>query len=188
MIEFVAVVTGLLSVWFARKENILVYPVGIVSVLIYVYLCYHAGLYADMAINAFYFVMSVFGWYTWTHMSTQTQDHLPISRLKTPAMLLCIALIAVFTVIIHYILTHYTNSTVPFWDSLTTSIFIIAMYLMALKKIENWLLWIIGDFFCIFLFYNKDLKLSALQYLVFFALAIAGYIEWSKRIKRETYE
>lgn len=188
MIEAIAVSTGLLSVWFARKENILVYPVGIVSVLVYVYLCYFAGLYADMGINAFYFVMSVYGWYNWARKTRQTHEHVPISRLNLSAWLYCMVIIAIFFVILYYILTHYTDSTVPFWDSITTAIFIVAMYLMAVKKIENWVLWIIGDFFCIFLFYNKDLKLSALQYLVFFALAIAGYVEWNRRIRRETHE
>ncbi|MEI6576124.1 MAG: nicotinamide riboside transporter PnuC [Bacteroidota bacterium] len=185
MIEAIAVATGLLSVWFARKENILVYPVGIISVLLYVYLCYYAGLYADMGINAFYFLMSLYGWIVWAKTNKQTKEHIPISRFKPEYWILIVFLIVVFSWVIYLVLIKYTDSSVPFWDSVTTAIFIVAMYLMAVKKIENWILWIIGDFFCIFLFFNKNLKLSAVQYLVFFALAIAGYVEWHRRLKKE---
>jgi nicotinamide mononucleotide transporter len=188
MTEYIAVITGLLSVWFARKENILTYPLGIVSVLLYVYLCFHAGLYAEMGINAFFFVMSIYGWINWARTTKETHQHISISRLKSRMMIPAVLLILVFTVILYYLLTKYTDSTVPFWDAFIAAIFIVAMYLMAVKKIENWILWIIGDFFCIFLFYYKDLKVSAVQYLVFFALAIAGYIEWQRRLKHSIHK
>lgn len=176
--EYFAVVTGVLSVWFAKRENILVYPVGIVSVLIYVYLCYFAGLYADMGINGFYFLMSVYGWYNWTRKDKVTQKIIPISFCSKRMNLVFILLTMVFFVIIYYLLTKYTNSTVPWLDSFTTAIFIIGMWLMALKKTENWIYWIIGDLICIFLFAYKGLVLSGFQYLVFLVIAIAGLREW----------
>jgi nicotinamide mononucleotide transporter len=180
-LEIVAVVFGILSVWFARKENIWVYPTGIVNVLIYVYLCFFAGLYADMAINGFYFVMSVYGWYNWSRRDASLH-HVPITGLSVMQWLLYILLIGISFVIIYFVLTHYTNSTVPLFDSFTTSLFIIGMWLMAIKKIENWILWILGDLLVIPMFAIKGLAFTSIQYIVFLVLAIMGYIEWRKRL------
>jgi nicotinamide mononucleotide transporter len=179
--EFIAVVFGLLSVWFARKENIWVYPTGIINVLIYVYLCYFAGLYADMGINAFYFIMSVYGWYNWARKVDSTH-HVPITKLSARELVIYLTAMMVFYFIIRYILRNFTPSTVPDLDSFTTSLFIIAMWLMALKKIENWIAWIIGDAMVIPLFAYKGLAFTSVQYLVFLGLAIAGYIEWRKKL------
>ena len=182
-LEAVAVIFGILSVWFARKENIWVYPTGIINVLIYVYLCFHAGLYADMGINAFYFVMSVYGWYNWSRRD-ENSEHVPISRLTLKEWFLYIFLIILAYCAIYFILTRFTDSTVPAFDSFTTSLFIIGMWLMALKKIENWILWIIGDLLVIPLFAYKGLAFTSVQYIVFLVLAVMGFIEWRARIHK----
>jgi nicotinamide mononucleotide transporter len=181
-LEAVAVITGLMSVWYARKENILVYPVGIISVLIYVYLCFTVKLYADMGINAFYFVMSVYGWIKWTR-KTGDQEHRPITVATRKEWFLSVGGMILFFFLLYFLLKNYTDSNVPFWDALTTSIFIIGMWLMALKKVENWIFWIAGDLMCIPLFVSKGLILSGFQYLVFLILAIAGYMTWSSKFK-----
>jgi len=179
--EVVAVLTGLLSVWFAKKENILVYPVGIVSVLIYVYLCLSVKLYADMSINAFYFIMSVYGWVKWSR-KTGDKPARPITRATRPEWIYSVVGVIVFFIILYLILKNYTDSNVPFWDAVTTAIFIIGMWLMALKKIENWVAWIIGDLICIPLFASKGLILTSFQFTVFLILAVSGYIEWRKKV------
>jgi nicotinamide mononucleotide transporter len=183
-LEVVAVFFGILSVWFARKENIWVYPTGIVNVLIYVYLCFFAGLYADMAINAFYFVMSVFGWYNWSRR-TENNEHVPISSLNLKQWFLYVMLILGAYGTIFFILTKYTDSAVPKFDSFTTALFIAGMWLMAVKKIENWLLWILGDVLVIPMFAVKGLAFTSVQYIVFLVLAIMGYFEWRKRLQPE---
>lgn len=180
--EIIAVIFGLLSVWYARNENILVYPTGIINVAIYVYICYVAGLYADMGINAFYFVMSVYGWYNWSRFDAN-KKHIPITKLSGKGWGIAMAGTVLFFIPITYILIKFTDSSVPYWDAFTTSIFIISMWLMALKKIENWIGWIVGDLLVIPLFYNKDLILTSFQYLVFLILAIMGYVEWQRKIK-----
>lgn len=180
-LEAVAVITGLLSVWFAKKENILVYPVGIVSVLIYVYLCFSVKLYADMGINAFYFVMSLYGWVKWSRKIDDKPSR-PVTRASRMEWIYSFAGFIIFFCVLIFILKNYTDSNVPFWDALTTSIFIIGMWLMALKKIENWLAWIVGDFMCIFLFASKGLILTSFQYLIFLILAILGYMEWRNKL------
>jgi len=182
LLEGIAVFTGLLSVWFAKKENIWVYPTGIISVLIYVYICFHAGIYADMGINAFYFIMSVYGWYKWTRKD-QSDHYIPITTNTLKMQLLSILGAVVFFMILFYVLKNFTDSTVPYLDSITTAIFIIGMWLMALKKIENWIYWIVGDFISIPLFFYKGLVLTSFQYTVFLVLAIMGYIEWRNKLK-----
>jgi nicotinamide mononucleotide transporter len=176
-LEAVAVATGLLSVWFAKKENILVYPVGIINVLIYVYLCFSVKLYADMAINAFYFVMSIYGWIKWSRKTADKHTR-PITWMTKREWIWSVTGLIVFFVALVFILKNYTDSNVPIWDALTTSIFIIGMWLMALKKIENWLFWIAGDLISIPLFASKELILSSFQFTVFLILAIAGFIAW----------
>ena len=180
-LEAVAVFTGLLSVWFAKKENILVYPTGIISVLIYVYICFSVKLYADMGINAFYFIMSIYGWIKWS-MKTAGQDHRPITRASKKEWILSVLGTVFSFLVLIYVLKNYTDSNVPIWDALTTSIFITGMWLMALKKIENWIFWIAGDLMCVPLFASKGLVLTSFQYTIFLVLAVAGYLEWRKKI------
>jgi nicotinamide mononucleotide transporter len=180
ILEAVAVVFGILSVWFAKKTNILVFPTGIISVLIYVYICFFAKLYADMGINVVYFVMSVYGWIMWTRKDAH-RHVLPISWCSRKDHLISALMLAGFFLVLSYFLSRYTDSNVPVIDSLTTSIFIVGMWLMARKKIENWIYWIIGDVISIPLYFYKDLALTSIQFTVFLVLAILGYLEWRKK-------
>ncbi len=145
ILEAIAVIFGIMSVWFAKKENILVYPTGIVSVLIYIYICFFAKLYADMGINFVYFIMSIYGWYMWSRKDAE-KFVLPISWCKKKDHLISALMLIGFFISLSYFLTNYTDSNVPIIDSLTTSIFIVGMWLMARKKIENWIYWIIGEY------------------------------------------
>ena len=183
-LEGIAVSAGLLSVWFEKKENVLLYPVGIVNVLIYVYITYNVKLYADTMINAYYFVMSVYGWYHWTRQGT-LKIYRPISRIGKKELVISLSGFIISFAILSYLLKYHTDSNVPYWDALTTSLFIVGMWLMALKKIENWFAWILGDFICIPLFAYKGLVLTSIQFAVFTTIAILGYIEWNKKMRTE---
>jgi len=183
-LEAIAVGFGLMSVWFAKKENILVFPTGIVSVLIYVYICFFAKLYADMGINFFYFVMSVYGWYNWSRKD-ENKTVIPISWLTKMELIISIGAFVLFFLVLSYVLKKYTDSNVPYWDSLTTAIFLVAMWMMAQKKIENWLAWIAGNLLSIPLYAYKGLILTSFQYFVFLLLAIAGFIEWRQKLRKE---
>ncbi|MFA8299813.1 MAG: nicotinamide riboside transporter PnuC [Hyphomicrobiales bacterium] len=180
--EGVAVVMGLLSVWLAKKENVWVFPVGIVNVLIYVKICFDARLYADMGINFIYFVMSIYGWYRWSRKDAQKNYDLPISQLSRKNGLIHILITAGLFVILSYVISNFTDSDVPYWDSLTTAIFIVAMFMMTKKKIENWVYYMVGNFISIPLYFSKGLVFSSFQFLVFFILAIMGYMEWRNKI------
>ncbi len=182
IIEVIAVVFGLLSVWYSARVNILVYPTGIVSVVIYVYICLVAGLYADMAINVVYFIMSVYGWYNWLRPQ-KNKLQLPVRYAGMQLNLIAAFLTVVLFVLFRFILLSYTDSNVPSVDAFTTAVFMVGMWLMATKRVENWIYWIAGDVVSIPLYFYKGLVLSSFQYLVFLVLAVMGYIAWRKEAR-----
>jgi len=184
-LEATAVSFGLLSVWFSKKNNIWVYPTGILSTVIFVHLLYHWGLLGDMLINAYYFSMSIYGWYYWTR-KTGSKDLNPISKMsqwefRSALFLFVFALLFVFVI---YTIFDKWNNIVAYIDTFTTAIFFVSMWLMARRKIENWLFWIIGDIISIPLYYVKGYLLTSIQYLIFTMIAVAGYYAW----KKELYE
>jgi nicotinamide mononucleotide transporter len=180
-LELVAVAFGLTCVWFMKKESLWVFPTGIVNVLIYVYIFFIAKLYANAAINAFFFIMSVYGWYNWTRKNSDDET-IRISRCAKKELPLDLLAGIVFFIIIRMILVRYTESTMPSWDAATTSIYIIAQWMLSRKKIENWLLWISADTVMIGLCAWEGLFFSSFQYLVFTIIAILGYREWKLKL------
>lgn len=191
-IEWLAAITGIASVWFAKKENVLVYPIGIISVALYTLICYFAKLYADAFINLYYLIISVFGWYYWLaggrfQKGEQNKDsaHAQIIQSGRNETLFYFASSLFLYFFIGYLLSRHTDSNVPWVDALNTSMFVIAMYLMAKKNILHWWFWIIGNIISIPLYIYKELYITAIQYLIFLAIAIAGYIVWRKKLHAE---
>ena len=190
-LEFIAVVLGIASVWYARRENILVYPTGIVSVIIYVFICFNARLYADAGINFFYFVMSVYGWYNWTRKDKAEEVlHITVNSRKQQWAGIVMTIVSYWMILgLIWLFNHddvvYMQSWVPWVDSFTTAIFLVGMLLMARKKVENWTYWIIGDVVSLPMYFMKGLVFTSFQYLVFLVLAILGLIEWRKRYLRQ---
>lgn len=180
-LEYIAVFTGILSVWYCRRENILVFPTGLVNVMIYVYLFFKAGMYANMGINAVFFITSIYGWYNWSRGSSD--EKLIVTTLHGSKIWIFAMTTILISIILYFILTRFTNSPAPLMDSITTAIFIIAMWLQAIKKRETWLLWIAGDVLMIPLSIVMGLHFTAVQYLAFLGLAVSGWIEWTKSYK-----
>jgi nicotinamide mononucleotide transporter len=181
--EFIAVIFGLTCVWFMKKESTLAFPFGIVNVLIYVYIFFTAGLYANAAINAFFFVMSVYGWYKWTHKGSD-DSMLQISRCRRRELLLNLLAAAVLFFIIRQVLLSMTESSVPTWDAATTAVYIVAQWMLSHKKIENWLLWIAADSVMVVLCAWQGLWFTSFQYLVFTVIAVLGFFEWRTKLSR----
>ncbi|WP_353088921.1 nicotinamide riboside transporter PnuC [Flavobacterium sp.] len=179
-LELLAFVSGILSVYLAKKENIWVYPTGLISTVITVYLLYQAQYFGDMTINVYYSLMSVYGWYCWSKGTTTAP--LPISRTTVNEKIIGIGLF-VFTLLVTYgvyQIFDYTLEIPNYIDIFTSGLFFTAMWYMALKKIENWTLWIIGDCIAVPLFAYRGLGMLSLQYLLFTVLAVLAYIEWKK--------
>ncbi|WP_438972861.1 nicotinamide riboside transporter PnuC [Polaribacter sp.] len=180
-LEITAVVFGFLSVWFSKQNKIWVFPTGMISTLIFVYLLLKWELLGDMMINAYYFIMSIYGWYIWTNKIGETQVT-PISRTtkkeKTTSIFIFFGtLLFVYLV---YLKFNKWTSWVAYIDTITTAIFFVGMWLMAKRKIENWIFWIIGDIISIPLYLYKGFTFTSFQYLGFTFIAIFGYFAWKK--------
>lgn len=200
VLEFVAMIFGILSVYFSMKKNIWVYPTGIISTALYVFILFKFGLLGDMMINFYYTVMSIYGWILWAK-SSEDHIHVEVSWAKKKewifaAILFFLSLILV-TVVYYYkpfIDNNFSRSGINFglyhldwanWlDVVTTAIFLVGMWFMAKRKIENWIFWIIGDLICIPMMVYKGLGITALQYLVFTVMAVFGLMEWMKNHKK----
>jgi nicotinamide mononucleotide transporter len=181
LFEFIAVVLGISSVIFSRKEHILVYPVGMVSTGIYIWLYITHGLYADASVNFYYTVMSVAGWVMW---SKKTDGKPALSVTASSKRDWRNTWIFFFScwVILYFLLRRFTDSTVPIADSFTSAAAFTGMWLMNKKKLENWTWWIITDLASVPLNFYKHLVFTSFQYLVFLILAVMGYITWRKKI------
>lgn len=180
-LELTAIFFGLLSVWMSKKNNILVFPTGLINTSIYVFLLWKWSLLGDMMINAYYFIMSIYGWYIWTRKKGDEAEY-PIATItneeKKRAMLLFVATI-IFVVLVYLFFNKFTN-WMSYLDTIITGIFFVGMWLMAKRKIENWIFWIIGNIISIPLYFAKGYTFTSLQYLIFTIIAYYGYLEWKK--------
>lgn len=186
VLEIIAILFGLASVLLAKKNNILVYPTGIVSTIIFVYLLHKWGLVGDMLINGYYTTMSIYGWYIWTR-KTDDKPEFPISRVTTKEIYygIIIFLITIaFVVIVYKYFNKFTHWT-AYVDTFTTGIFFVGMWLMAKRKIENWILWIIGDIVSVPLYFYKGYTFTSIQYVIFTIIAIYAYLEWKKNLAKK---
>ncbi|MGG8497161.1 nicotinamide riboside transporter PnuC [Tenacibaculum sp. TC6] len=185
-LEIIAVIFGFLSVWYSKQNKIWVFPTGMISTAIFVYLLLKWELLGDMMINGYYFIMSVYGWYIWTRKVDATHVT-PISR-TTPKEKKLSALIFIATLFFVYAV--YTGfdkwtSWTAYVDTVTTAVFFVGMWLMAKRKIENWVYWIIGDIISVPLYFYKGFTFTSFQYLIFTFIAIAGYLAWKKHLHND---
>lgn len=177
-LEITAVVFGFLSVWYAKKNHIWVFPTGLISTLIFVYLLWKWALLGDMMINAYYFIMSLYGWYVWTQKSNDQAT--PISRTNTKEKRISFVIFIitlVFVYVVYQSAGKWTTWT-AYVDTVTTAIFFVGMWLMARRKIENWIFWIVGDIISVPLYFYKGLTFTSFQYLIFTVIAIYGFLAW----------
>lgn len=181
ILEFIAFVFGILSVWFAKKENIWVYPTGLIATIITTYLLYIVGYLGDMMINGYFAIMSIYGWYNWTRKGNNA-DNLAITRTDNREKIIGIVLffITIFVVFGIYNFFDYEIRKDNYIDIIASGIFFTGMWYMAKKKIENWTLWILGDIIVTPLYAYRGLGMLSLQYLIFTILAILAYLEWKK--------
>ena len=172
------------SVWYARKNNILVYPTGIIGVLLAAWLYYFVAsppLYADALLNIYYFIMSIYGWYSWVQKKNEAYVF-PISWCSNRDWQWGLILFFISWLLIWFMLEQLTNSNTPLLDSLVSSTAVTAMWWMAKRKMENWVAWIVSNLVAIPLNFYKGFMLFTLMYVLFLILAISGYKEWKKKV------
>lgn len=183
VLEIVAVFFGFLSVWFSKQNKVLVFPTGMISTVIFVYLLLKWELLGDMMINAYYFIMSVYGWYIWTR-KVDDSHVTPISIMSFNEKKISTAIFLATLLFVYLVYQTFDKWTswVAYVDTITTAIFFVGMWLMARRKLENWIFWIIGDIISVPLYFYKGFTFTSLQYLGFTFIAVFGYIAWKKSI------
>lgn len=185
ILESIAFFSGITSVIYAKKENTLVYPIGLIATTITVFILFKDKLIGDMMINFYYSIMSIYGWWNWSRKK-ENQNIVPISRTNPKEKQIgCVLFLS--TMIITYVIYRAFNaeiSTSNYIDIFTSGIFFTAMWYMANKKIENWTLWIFANTISVPLYASRGWGMFALQYLIFTILAIQGYIAWKKNINK----
>ncbi|WP_299126005.1 nicotinamide riboside transporter PnuC [uncultured Tenacibaculum sp.] len=186
-LEIIAVIFGFLSVWYSKQNKIWVFPTGMISTSIFVYLLLKWQLLGDMMINGYYFIMSVYGWYIWTRRVDETHVT-PISRTTTKEKKTSIIIFITTLVFVYGVYTYFDkwNNWTAYVDTITTAVFFVGMWLMARRKIENWIYWIIGDLISIPLYLYKGFTFTSFQYLIFTFIAVSGYLAWKKHLDNKT--
>ena len=185
-IEILGTIVGIVYLWLEYKANIYLWLVSIIMPAIYLYIFYVAGLYADFAINIYYLLIAIYGWLAWKYgfklFSLKKENNrvavLKISSIPKKLWIRLFGVYALLQLLITWVLVTYTNSDVPWLDSFTTSVSIIAMWLLARKYVEQWLVWIIVDVVCVGLYIYKDLYFTSALYALYAIIAVFGYFKW----------
>ncbi|MCD4681229.1 MAG: nicotinamide riboside transporter PnuC [Bacteroidales bacterium] len=182
-IELLASVLGILYVILAIRQNIWCWMAGIINVALYIFIFLNARLYGDMALQVFYLLMSIYGWYSWKFGKSKNKEVLVVTRLTQNSVFLLLVILTILSVGFGYLLS-FTNSDIPYWDGLTTALGLIATWMIARKIIENWLVWIFTDLLCVGIYYYKELYPTAIFYLIMAILAVVAYYKWKKDMRK----
>ncbi len=188
-IEYIAVFAGIASVWFSKKENILVYPVGLVNTIIYIYLSFQYHLPGEASVNFYYTIMSLYGWYMWMRKDQQHKTILHISYSSQQMWLYQILFFLFFYLSIYFALVYlkqnFFDGAIPWADAFASSTAFTGMWLMTRKKVESWYWWIATNIASIPLYFVKGLVFTSVYYLVLLILAISGLMEWKRKANNQ---
>ena len=185
LLEYIAVFAGIASVWFSKKENILVYPIGLINTVIYIYLSMKGHLLGEASVNFYYTVMSMYGWFVWTRRDEKREHKLHISFSNSRGWVNQLLFFSVFYFAIYfalqYLKTDFAPGAIPWADALASASAYTGMWLMTRKKVESWIWWIITNIASIPLYFVKGYVFTSVYYFVLLILAIYGLIEWRKK-------
>ena len=179
-IEVLGVIFSVLYLWFSIRQKILLWPTGMISAFIYMVVFFQSKFYADMGLNAYYFLISIYGWIVWSKGHGSSGHQRPVSRIQWKTGMVLLVLTVPAFLGIGIILEKYTDSPVPYWDALTTALSFAATWMLARKILEHWLLWIMVDAISLVLYLYRGLYPTMILFAIYTILAIVGYIEWKK--------
>jgi nicotinamide mononucleotide transporter len=188
-LEYIAVFSGILSVWFSRAENVLVYPVGLVSVIIYIFLSAKGHLFGEASVNLYYTIMSVYGWILWTKKDDRRHHVLLISSSSKKEWIEQLSFFSIFYIVIFialFFLKTYFPGAIPWADAFASATAYTGMWLMAKKKIESWYWWIATNMASIPLYFVKHFSFTSVYYIVLLVLAVMGLLSWKDKEKHAT--
>lgn len=183
-LEIAGTITGLAYLWFEYKASIWLWPASIIMPAIYIFVYYDTGFYADMAISVYYLAASIYGWVMWLKRGSDGKSR-PITRTPRKYILPLVAATAVLFAAIAAVLVNFTDSTVPYGDSFTTALSIVALWMLSRKYAEQWLAWIAVDVVCAVLYFYKGLYPTGALYALYAVIAVAGYFKWIKMMNDE---
>jgi nicotinamide mononucleotide transporter len=187
LLEYIAVVSGIASVWYSRKESILVYPVGLLSTTIYIYLSFKGSLYGEASVNFYYTIMSIYGWLLWAKKDRQNHHVVTITTADKKEWMVHLLFFAFCYITIFLALTYlkrnFSPGAIPWADAFASATAFTGMWLMAKKKVESWYWWIATDFASVPLYFVKDFVFTSVYYFVLLVFAFWGLIEWQRRSK-----
>ena len=187
LLEYIAVLAGILSVWFSKKENILVYPVGLINTIIYVYLSFKFDLIGEAGVNFYYTIMSIYGWVLWSRKDTANRMLLHITNSGKKEWLQQLLFFSVFYLVIFlslsYMKTKFAEGAIPWADGFASATAFTGMWLMAKKKTESWYWWIATNIASIPLYFVKGLVVTSVYYLVLLVLAVFGLMDWKAKAR-----
>lgn len=184
-IEILGSIFGLLYILLSIKQNIWCWPVGFITSALYIYVFFVTRFYADMGLQVYYLIVSVYGWYHWMFGGrSKKQDNLGISKIDLKSGAILFLINVVLFLVIAYVLINFTDSDIPYWDAFTTAASFVATWMLAQKKIEHWIVWIVVDAVSMGLYIYKGLYPTVILFAVYTLLAILGYFEWKKELKK----
>ncbi len=185
LLEYIAVAFGIASVWFSRKENILVYPVGLINTIIYIYLSFKGSLFGEAAVNFYYTVMSIYGWILWNRKDTKQNTLVNITWSNKKEWLHQLIFFSAFYIAIFVALSYlqkdFAPGAIPWADAFASGTAFTGMWLMARKKVESWYWWIATNIASIPLFFVKQYVFTSVYYFILFIMAIWGLMEWKRK-------
>lgn len=179
--EAIAVVLGLISVYLVTRQNVWCYPLGIISVFIYIFIFYEVKLYADMGLQVFFIVLQAYGWYEWLY-GGEGKTELAVTWARKKEYLYSALFVLFATAALGAALHQLTDAALPYVDSFLAVLSMVGQWMMAKKYIENWILWVVVNIGSIGMYAFKGLYFTTFLYVVYFGLAILGYIEWKRAI------
>lgn len=190
-LEYIAVFAGIASVWFSRKENVLVYPVGFINTIIYIWLSYKYHLPGEASVNFYYTVMSVYGWYMWLKKDDRHEKKLHITwsdrKMWTYQVFFFLFFYGAIYFSLVYLKEQFFEGAIPWADAFASATAFTGMWLMTRKKVESWYWWLATNIASIPLYFVKGLVFTSVYYLILLVMAVFGLTEWVKRAKRGTH-
>jgi nicotinamide mononucleotide transporter len=184
-IEILGTVLSIAYLLLSIRQNILLWPMGILSAVLYVIVFFQAKFYADMGLNVYYLLISIYGWATWVSAKNKTGVKMPVKNIRGIPLVLSVVAIALLFVGIGLILDNFTDSPLPYWDALTTSGSIVATWMLTRKYIEHWILWVVIDLISLGLYIYKGLYPTSVLFIVYSVMAVVGYRQWDRKLKTE---
>lgn len=189
IIEIIGAALGLLFLYFEIKQNALLWPLGVLTSLFYIVIFFKAKFYADMGLQVYYVIISIYGWYYWLKGNEKNaQTLVSVSRISAKLSIILVLVTIPIFLLIAYVLINFSDSPIPYWDAFTTALSITATWMLARKILEQWLVWILVNAVSLGLYLYKGLYPTVVLFAFYTILSFVGYWQWKRDVKAINHE